>query len=153
LLESVSDRHGIQMDVAGQVEQIAIAAYRGSMEAPLHQMPRPAMLGVEIQRIGRLEPVHKHTQIRSGGFDQQVEMVRHQAIQIETNSVLFRRFAQPLHKSPAIRIVQEYRCPGHATLRHMIEPPLKLDASLSRHGHIFHHPHVRCKKIVNIVSA
>ena len=75
------------MNVAAQFQNVLILFNKRRSEPSLEQVTTVVILSIEVDRVGRLESMHKTAHIPLRCLHHQVNMVRHQAIQIQANAV------------------------------------------------------------------
>jgi len=88
---------------------------------------------VEIDRVGGLEPMHELSEIGSRRLDDQVEMVGHQAEQVQTHLVSFHALAEDAQEPLTVGVIPKDRSPFVAPSRHMIHGPFILNPLRPRH--------------------
>ena len=75
------------MNIAAQFHNVLILFNKRRSEPSLEQVTTVVILSIEVDRVGRLESMHKTAHIPLRCLHHQVNMVRHQAIQIQANAV------------------------------------------------------------------
>jgi hypothetical protein len=75
--QACSDR--VHDDIADESNEAVIAADRRGPEPVLEQMPRPHVASVEGKGVPAVEPLHARPEVRLARFDQQMNVVGHQA--------------------------------------------------------------------------
>src|SRR5438132_13185326 len=80
---------------------------------------------IEVNCVSGREPMHPATQISSPGLGNQMIVIAHQHIAVQSDVVTLKRFDEQLHKLGAILVVGENPLPGIAPARQMIERPFK----------------------------
>src|ERR1700758_5117428 len=75
------------MNVADQLQQKCIFLANNSFIPTLKQMTALMVNTVKVLGIRLLQPLHEFRQRRSGTFQQQVNVIRHQTIRINHDSV------------------------------------------------------------------
>ena len=75
------------MNIAAQFHNVLILFNKRRSEPSLEQVTTVIILSIEVDRVGRLESMHKTAHIPLRCLHHQVNMVRHQAIQIQANAV------------------------------------------------------------------
>jgi hypothetical protein len=96
-------------------------------------------------RVARFHALHESPQIRGGRFQQKVNMVTHQAKQVQTDSIGFSALGQPEQKPLAVTIISENRLPAIPSDRHMIDRTRKFYSEMSRHSCNLHSKCLACK--------
>jgi hypothetical protein len=126
--------HWVEVNVPSQRQQIPITLHQFGFVASSIQMPGAIMLGVEPDRIGRIELVHERTQVCSGGFNQQMKMVGHEGVGIEPDMMSGNVFIQYIEKSLAVAVLMKNLLPPGAAGRYVIDGAFELYAEYSSHG-------------------
>jgi hypothetical protein len=86
------------------------------------------MVIVEPTSITNIKAPHELTQISTYGFYHKVEMIGHQNISIEHDSVYVERFSQHFEKMISIIVIKKYISPLISAARNMIECPRILNS-------------------------
>ena len=75
------------MNIAAQFQNVLILFNKRRSEPSLEQVTTVVILSVEVDRVGRLKSMHKTAHIPLRRFHHQMDVVPHQAIQIQANAV------------------------------------------------------------------
>ncbi len=75
------------MNIAAQFQNVLILFNERRSEPSLEQVTTVVILSVEVDRVGRLQSMHKTAHIPLRCLHHQVDVVRHQTIQIQANAV------------------------------------------------------------------
>src|SRR5688572_2303601 len=80
--------NGVQVDVPSAGEQVAFGFYRAALEARLPQRSSPSMPGVYAARVTSRQSLHGQAEVTalSAGFDDQVNMIVHEAVGVDTKT-------------------------------------------------------------------
>ena len=89
---------------------------------------------IEVDGVRRQEPVHEGSEIRPGRLDHQVEMVAHEAKQVQTHLELPPTLAEHAQKTLVVGVVPKDRPPFVAPGRHVIHGPFIRDPRWPRHA-------------------
>ena len=96
-------------------------------------MPYPAMPTVECLRVHAVELPHGFGKIRVRGFEQQMEVVRHQAIAMTNHVEPAQRHPEHGKKGAPVAIIQKYGRLCIAPGSHMVDGSRKFYAEWSGH--------------------
>jgi hypothetical protein len=106
--ENDAGTHGIQMDIVTDSAQVPSCATDGLRSIPsAEEMPGQSVAPIETRRIGAQKPLHSSDEIWLRRFYDQVKMIWHQAIGMDSPACLRADFGQGLQKPFAIHIVAE----------------------------------------------
>ena len=75
------------MEIAADLEQMRISINDNGFVATMQQVACPAVSAVEIDRVGSVEPMHKHIEISLRRHKEKVEVILHQNICEHLDSV------------------------------------------------------------------
>ena len=75
------------MNIAAQFQNVPILLNKRRSEPSLEQVTTVVVLSVEVDRVGRLKSMHKTANISLRCLHHQVDVVCHQAKQIQANAV------------------------------------------------------------------
>ena len=123
----------VQDDVAGQLEEVRFALDEDSLEAPLEHVADPIVPAVESLRVLPVQAPHASGQVRLGGLDEQVEVVRHQAVAVAVPVVGVDDLAQPVEEGVPIPVVEEDGFARIAPGGQVVEGAGELDAEWPSH--------------------
>jgi len=87
------------------VLEVGLVGDRSRLEATLEQMPDPAVPGVEARGVDAVQPLHPLRQARLSAFDDQMEVVSHQAVRVKLPAEPARDTMQEVDEEPPIVIV------------------------------------------------
>jgi hypothetical protein len=82
-----SSAHRVQVDVADQGDQVLVGVADNRLVATLKEMTDLAVNPVEPLGVGLLQSLHELRDRPLGGLQQQVDMIRHQAVRIQPHPV------------------------------------------------------------------
>ena len=87
LFESLnhSGFEGVLFDVAHQGIEIGFVGHIPGFEPSLPEMPYPIVFFVEVDGVVHIELAHEFREIARGGFDEQMVVVRHQAVVVQSD--------------------------------------------------------------------
>ncbi|MFO7534082.1 MAG: hypothetical protein R6X19_00090 [Kiritimatiellia bacterium] len=108
-------------------EQIVIALNRLGPEPSLHQATCPLVPEVIANRVGRLELMPKHRQIRLLSPHQQMHMIRHEAEQTQPHAIFLNRLPKTLQKARAFIVAIGRLAPIHYPKRYVVYGAFKLN--------------------------
>ena len=74
----------IQVDVSRQMLEVFIGIYQQGFEASLKQVPAALPLDIEIDGVTDIDPLNGLAQVGLGGLHQQVVVVGHQAVSVNS---------------------------------------------------------------------
>ena len=121
------------MHVAAQPQQVGVPLDQHGPVAALQQVAVPLVAVVEIDRVGRLQPVHEAAEIAPRRLQHQVQVVGHQAEQIQPDLERRHALAQHPQETLPVGVILEDRPPLIAPGRHVVHGPFILDALRSGH--------------------
>ena len=119
---------GIQVQVSAQIQQVFISLHQPRPIAALRQVTAALVAFIKIHRVGCNQTAHEVAEVTKRSLHQQVEMIRHEAKQIEAHSVGLHSPCQALQKPFPVPIVHENDLPGIAAYRHVVDRPSELNA-------------------------
>ena len=76
------------MDVADQTQQVLVLVADNGFVSSLKKMADFAIAAVEILSVGLLQSLHELGERNATGFNQQMDVVGHQAVGIDTDMAL-----------------------------------------------------------------
>jgi hypothetical protein len=105
----IERRRWIKVNVIAHRPQIAVltAIDHQGLVAATEQMARELVLAIEARGVGAQEPFHAMHQIGLGRFDDEMEMIAHQAIGVHLSIGFRTRLSQGLKKELPIGILPE----------------------------------------------
>src|SRR5512136_2660997 len=95
------------MHIPRQPQQILIPLHRLPPKPALQQMSHPPMLFVVVHRVGGHQALHEPADIGLRGFDDQMDMITHQAVKIQTDTVLLNLLAELCQELLSITVTTE----------------------------------------------
>ncbi len=104
-------------------------------EQPLEQVTTVVMLSVEVDRVGRLQSMHKTAHIPLRCLHHQVDVVPHQAIQIQANAVEPTALRKLGDKTHAVSVSLEDIAAIVATNGYVVDGTLIDDTQRPSHSH------------------
>src|SRR3989304_2793151 len=125
--------HRIEMDVAHQLQQVAIAVAHDRLVAPLKQMPAVTVCSVKSPRVSGQQRLHHPRRRSLLHFQEQMEMVRHQNVGVEVKRITLSRRGQPVEKRFEVAVLKKYLPAVVSAGHHMIEQSLRVDSGMSGH--------------------
>ena len=103
-----SGAHGIQFDVPLTCKQVALRVDQTGFVSAIPQRAGPSVLAVDVLNVA---PSERHHQIRNrrnvGRGDQQMHVIRHQTIRMQSHAARAEREAQPVQVSAVVLQVKE----------------------------------------------
>jgi hypothetical protein len=96
-------------------------------------MADPAVAGVEARRVPPVQPLHALGERRLAALDDQVEMVAHQAVDVQLPGEALRDSQQELHEVAAIVVVHEDQSPVDSARGEVVHAVREGRALRSRH--------------------
>ena len=75
------------MDISGKLFGIFIGIHQNRLVAPLQKVPGSFALGIEVHGIGAVDMLHNFGQISQGGFNQQMVVIVHQAVNMDNGAI------------------------------------------------------------------
>ena len=79
------------------------------------------MPAIVVGRVADIEPLHRATQIGLRGFEDQMVMVRHEAVGVDPNRKLPAHSLQAAKKTPAIMIIVNNRILALPTIHNVVK--------------------------------
>ncbi len=115
------------MHIAAQTQQIGIAFHEPGRVPALHQMAASPVTPVEVDRVRRFQPVHESAEVGPRRLQHEMNVVGHQAIQVETHLETDHALLQHAQKTLPIGVVPEDVPPFVPSCRHVVHGPFILD--------------------------
>jgi len=115
---------------------VSLALHDDCVEPPLDDVADPLVPSVESLGVPAVEAPHPAREIGHGSLQQQVEVVRHEAVRVEAPLVAPDDLSQPVEEEEAVPVVEEDRLTGVASRRDVVERSGELDAKGSCRGQI-----------------
>src|SRR5881392_2707159 len=103
------------MDVAAELQQILITFNDLRFVAPLGHVPDSMVAEIVVDGVSRDQARHEAAKIPAWGLQQQVQVVGHEANQVQPDTVEFLRLSQALQKPAPVRIIAKDKPPLVAT--------------------------------------
>ena len=98
------------MNVAAQLQQIFIFVDELSLEAPIQHMSMTPMTTIVINRVGRIEGLHKLGKIPLWRFQQKIEMIGHQTKEVDPNLKISCPLFQTSQESLSLLLTHPFKC-------------------------------------------
>lgn len=121
------------MHVAAQPQDIGVLLDQPGAVAALQEMPATIVTAVEVDGVGRFETVHELPEVGPRRLDHQVDVVGHEAEQVQTRLEPLDALAEHAQKPLAVGVIVEDRPPFVAPGRHVIHGPFVFDPLRPRH--------------------
>ncbi len=121
------------MDIPAELENISVLFNDRSTKTALHEMATATMPFVVVYCICRLESLHETTQITSRCFQNKMDTIGHQGIQIQTDIIPLYTLSQCLNESFAISICLKKSFPLIATYGYVLDSTFIFDSNRSSH--------------------
>ncbi len=112
------------MNIAAQFQNVLILFNKRRSEPSLEQVATVVILSVEVDRVGRLQSMHKTAHIPLRCLHHQVDVVRHQAIEIQANAVKPTALRKLRDKTLAVSVSLEDIAAIVATNGNVVDSPL-----------------------------
>ena len=112
---------GVRGDVADDGERIAVVGDQLRPVPALEDVPGQAVVAVEPDGVGRVEAVHRFIEVRPGRLDEEVIVVRHQAVGVAQKAVEATGDGKPRQEDLVVRIGEERRCLGVSPGRDVVD--------------------------------
>jgi hypothetical protein len=106
-VEDQMSAHGVQMDIANQLQEIGFLFDHDRLKAVLEEVSRAAVAAVETDRIASEKPAHYGGKRCGTGAGEQVEMVRDEAPGVHGGFGFGHQFGEPAEEIESISIVAE----------------------------------------------
>ena len=99
--------HRVQSDVMEELDEVLLAVDEPGAEATVEEVSVKTMAFVELPRIGAIQLVHPSGEAVHRGFQDQVEVVRKQAVRDRAPAPLPGRAASQPQEQPSVGVVVE----------------------------------------------
>jgi hypothetical protein len=123
----------IENDVARQFEQVDVAFDELVVKAALEEVSVVPVAPVEPPRVDPVQPLHALGDIRARGLDEEVVVIRHQAIRVAAPAKQLYHLFEQLEESEPVAGVGEDLLSAVSTTRYVVGRAGGLDARRARH--------------------
>ena len=124
----------IEDDIAAGFQKVSLPLDDCCAVARLEQVADVVVSSVEVVRMRAVHVVHAHREVGVGGLDEEMEVIRHQAIGRTQPTVPFHHFGQHREKPAPVEIVKEDGAALSATRRDVVDGAGRLKARAARHS-------------------
>jgi hypothetical protein len=124
----------IQDDIARKLEQVGLALDEDGPEAAVEKVSFMPVAPVEPLRVHTVQPLHAERDVAVRRFDQEVIVVRHQAVRMASPFTQLDDLTQELEKPKPIANIGVDLQLSDAARRHVIDGTRCLHSRRSRHG-------------------
>jgi hypothetical protein len=124
---------GIRANVAAGVLQVVVVGDQARLEAALEQMADPTVAGVEARRVQAVQALHPLRERRLTALDDQVEVVPHQAVNVQLPGELLGDAEQHVDEEVPVIVVHEDRAPVDTARRQVVDAVRERRAQRARH--------------------
>jgi hypothetical protein len=125
--------NGVQHDVPGQLEQMRLAFDHLVVKAALEQMSGEFVAPVEPVGVHAVQPVHALRDVSFPCLDEEVVVIRHQAVRVAEPSQAINRLLYQLQEAGPVVCIDEDVLLAIPTRRHVVDRAGGLDARRSGH--------------------
>jgi len=125
--------HGIQRKVSAEFDEVPLAVNEHGVKAALEQVPLEPVAGVERLSIEPIQTVHPAREVRFGCLDEEMEVVRHQAVGSTAPAAALANVSEELEETPAIVPVCVNIRPARPPGDDVVDPVCYLNTWCSRH--------------------
>lgn len=131
LLDTGPDR--VQVNIAAEFQQIAVAIDNNRFVPPLKQMPATLALGTEVGSVRAIQVMHHLGQIRFRRFQQEVIMIPHQHVSMQDTAETLPGNRKILLEPSVIPLRNKYLLAFIPSCRDVIKQPGKFDPQWPGH--------------------
>src|SRR5215204_1996920 len=121
------------MNVAAELQQVLIAFNQLRFVTPLGHVPDSMVTEIVVNGVSRDQARHEAAKISAWGLQQKMQVVGHEANQVEADTVEFLGLCQALQKPASVGIVAVNKPPLVATHGHVKNGSWKLYSEQPRH--------------------
>jgi hypothetical protein len=111
------------MHIPAQFKQISVTRNQTRAVPALRQVPAPAVPEIIAHRKTRQHRLHESPQVGAGRFQDQVKVIVHQDIQINSDAVTLDALGHPIAQRPPVPVVTEYFLTSVSPHRHVVDRP------------------------------
>jgi len=122
------------VNVPGQYGQIGIPIYQDARISPLVEMAYPFVPPVVVTGVSDIEVTHEFAYVAQRRFEEQMEVVGHEDVAVELNSIDIQCLIKGLKEPFAVGVILEYLPPFISTAGDMVHGTWILYAEGSGHG-------------------
>ncbi len=134
------DETRVQVHIAAEPQHIRVPLDEPRSVTTLHEMPTAMVTMVEMDRVGRLQPVHEPPEIGPRRLHDQMDVVCHEAIEVQPHFKLSDALGEYADEMLAVPILPEDRLPLIASDRHRVYGSFVFDPLWSGHSLILPSP-------------
>jgi hypothetical protein len=126
--------HGVQVQVPHQLHKVRVRLAQDGLVAALETVADQAMPLVEVPGVALLEPLHGLGEGKPPWREEQMQMVGHEDIRVQGESVSLLVACQQLTVAAIVRRVPEYGAPLVTPSQHVVERLWNVDTGWTGHG-------------------
>lgn len=125
--------HGIEHDVPAQFTKVRLPVHNDGLKPPLQHMPYPPMPPVEGLRVDAVELAHGVGEIGVRRFDEQMEVIGHQAVGMAKHIEPSERLPEDGQERISVNVIKKDRSLSVAAGSHVIDGFREFYADRSDH--------------------
>lgn len=113
--------HGVQINIAANLQHISVAIDQDRFEAPLEQMAKSLVPAVTLLGINAIHVTHESREICPMSLEHEVVVIGHQAIRETSGIETFQGLSNDIEERPSVSVVFEDRLTPVAARGYVIE--------------------------------
>jgi hypothetical protein len=123
----------VEDNVSRYFKEVALFLDKDRLESPLEDVPRTLVSPVERLCVNTVQVSHATREIRPWRLDQEVIMIRHQAVCVTDPAEAFYHITEYIQGAKTIFVVEEDLLSGIPTGCNMVNSPFKLNPQWPGH--------------------
>ncbi len=126
--------HRIELDIATDLQQIAVPIDKNCLEAPLEQMPDLGMPTVVRLRVDAVELLHQHREIGAARVQHEVVVIAHQAVGQHLRVAALQGLGDDGQENLPVNIIIKDGLPAITARGHVVDRTREFDAQRAGHS-------------------
>jgi hypothetical protein len=121
------------MEVPANFDKMGIRINENSLVATLKKVSSPSVSAIEINSVGSIESMHEDIEVALWGRKQEVEVVFHQDVSMNLNSISLHTASEQFEEFLSISPVEENRLSFVSPASHVVPSTRELYAQRASH--------------------